>query len=172
MQTIQSFHCLLVNSQVDNFAFPPVVLWVSAADVGQRNTVGSGGQGGNHEWEERGGRSLSSQASLAICGRCLGEWCIVVFTPFLINAFLFPWFQVVCQHILSFAHGVQSLNATVKGAQLLAAKCIHTGIIILPLETRSVLKPEFLFLLFALVDAIKYEVMDLTVLCLKPTAWG
>lgn len=34
---------------------------------------------------------------------------------------------VVCQHLISFAGGVQSFQDTVKGAQLLAAKCIHAG---------------------------------------------
>ena len=45
----------------------------------------------------------------------------------------------MCQHLISFAGGVQSLNATVKGAQLLAAKCIYTGktTFYLPLHTPS-----------------------------------
>ena len=38
-----------------------------------------------------------------------------------------PLVQVVCQHLISIAGGVQSLNATVKGSQRLAAKCIQTG---------------------------------------------
>lgn len=35
---------------------------------------------------------------------------------------------VTCQHLLSFAGGVQSLNTTIRGAQQLAAKLIHTGV--------------------------------------------
>lgn len=34
---------------------------------------------------------------------------------------------VVCQHLISFAGGVQSFQDTVKGAQQLAAKCIYAG---------------------------------------------
>ena len=35
--------------------------------------------------------------------------------------------QVVCQHLIMFRGGVQSLSTTIKGAQKLAMKCIHTG---------------------------------------------
>ena len=35
--------------------------------------------------------------------------------------------QVVCQHLVMFNGGVQSLNATIRGAQALAVRCIHTG---------------------------------------------
>ena len=34
---------------------------------------------------------------------------------------------VVCHHLLSLDGGVQSLSATVRGAQLLAAKCLKHG---------------------------------------------
>ena len=35
--------------------------------------------------------------------------------------------QVVCRHLLMFNGGVQSLTSTIKGAQMLAIKCVYTG---------------------------------------------
>ena len=37
--------------------------------------------------------------------------------------------QVVCQHLVMFCGGVQSLTTTIKGAQTLAIKCVLTGIV-------------------------------------------
>ena len=36
--------------------------------------------------------------------------------------------QVVCHHLLKFSGGVQSLSTTIKGAQMLAIKCVHRGV--------------------------------------------
>ena len=48
---------------------------------------------------------------------------------------LFPFVGgvwVVCHYLLSLDGGVQSLTATIRGAQLLAAKCLNHGRFILP----------------------------------------
>ncbi len=44
-----------------------------------------------------------------------------VILPFVIG----NW--VVCEHLLSIGEGVETLTGTIKGAQQLAAKCLHTG---------------------------------------------
>ncbi len=72
---------------------------------------------------DRGLLQGSSTQEVAVTAQ--GEEQLLLYGDMILPFVVGNW--VVCEHLLSIGDGVETISGTIKGAQQLAAKCLHTG---------------------------------------------